>query len=407
MKTRMQDQRLTITAAACLVFGLVFSLPCWSLDAEEILTAFRDSYKWMDNVAMKVEVVQESLSTEKWKKPVSGDDLYNDKIRSLYSTGHTEIDFYRSEEKGWRKVGNFYGVDQLTGKQARNNDGSLHGWPINEGYFKAAGDVFMDLSFYDRGRASLSLEPFTEKRRLVKERHCETAFLLGNFFPFSPELLPDLLSPDMVKISEDSLDGEASCLVEVQSDYGHIQLWLSPEQNYCMQQVILTKEMGRDLNWYGDGIYGEDYEGTVRIANVQATRVLRTGEIEGCFVPLEIERKTLDSKDGDLEARNQSTITLSNIRLNPDFEALEAFELTVYDDASISIRDWGRRRYSDAIWENGKPVFDIEDKELEARSQEFLKTVTVKKTTRFTKMRRWASRTSSKIGAYASFLGKR
>ena len=95
-KAGLQGQHF-IAAGALLVLFLILPLSSQALEVEEVLQAFRDSYGWLDNVAMKIELELEALSPDKWKKPVSDKDMENTQIRSLYETSHIKTDFFWSQ----------------------------------------------------------------------------------------------------------------------------------------------------------------------------------------------------------------------------------------------------------------------------------------------------------------------
>lgn len=399
-KRRLQGQHYIAAGTLLVLFSLV-ALPSPALEVEEILQAFRDSYGWLENVAMQLEWEKESLSPDKWEKPVSDKDMENTQIRSLYKTSHIKTDFFLSQEKGWHDIGEHYYMDQLTGRVARNTEGSPDRWSFNNGHFKEAGDFFVDYQFDEGGKSWLSAEVYTD---IMAFRRGAGALLEGRNVSFSMKRLPDLLTPENVEMSEESLDGEACCFIEAQCDYGHIQLWLSPEHNYCMRQVILTKEFRKDLDWSGEKIYREDYQGTVVAKDVYATRIRKWSQMDGYFVPLVIEGQWLVSLDDEMEAQTQSTTKLSKIRLNPDFDALKAFQLDIYNDTYISITDKDKEKRYSADWEDEKPFFQIKDKEFAERAELFLETLTVRKVSTFTKMKRWTKRAGSKIGSFASSM---
>ncbi|NLN93443.1 MAG: hypothetical protein GX130_09075 [Candidatus Hydrogenedens sp.] len=397
---RLQGQHF-IAMGTLLVLSLILPLPAQALEVEEVLQAFRDSYGWLDNVAMKIEWESESLSPDKWKKSVSDKDMENTQIRSLYETSHIKTDFFWSQEKGWHDIGEHYYMDQLTGRVARNTEGRPDRWSFNNGHFKEAGDFYVDYQFDEGDISWLSAEVYTD---IMAFRGGAGALLEGRNVSFSLKRLTDLLTPDNVAISEETLDGEASCFIEAQCDYGHIELWLSPEHNYAMQQVILTKEFRKDLDWRGEKIYREDYQGTVVAKNIYATRIRKWSQMDGYFVPLVIEEQWLVSLDDEIEAKSQSTTKLSKIRLNPDFDALKAFQLDIYNDTYIDITDRETGDRCRVTWEDDKPVFKSDNKELAERAELFLETLTVRKVSTFTKMKRWTKRAGSKIGSFVSSM---
>ncbi|NLN93444.1 MAG: hypothetical protein GX130_09080 [Candidatus Hydrogenedens sp.] len=399
-KAGLQGQHF-IAAGALLVLFLILPLSSQALEVEEVLQAFRDSYGWLDNVAMKIEWEIESLSPDKWKKPVSDKDMENTQIRSLYKISHRKTDFFRSQEKGWHDIGEHYYMDQLTGRVARDTDGSPDRCALNIGHFKEAGDFFVDYQWEEGGESWLTAEVYTDSMAFSGGT---SALLQGRHFPFSLKRLPDLLDPHKLKISENSLEGEASCFIEAQCDYGHIELWLSPEHNYAMQQVILTKEFRKDLDWRGEKIYREDYEGTAVAKDIVAIRVRKWSQMDGYFVPLEIERRALLSLDDEIETQTQSTTKLSKIRLNPDFKALKAFQLDIYNDTYIDITDRETKDRCRVTWEDDKPVFKSDNKELAERAELFSKILTVSKVSTFSKMKRWTKRAGSKIGSFISSM---
>ena len=393
MKTQRGCTNKYLLVAALLLAGLVPIADAGALDEEAVLNTFRDSYAWLSSAAMHISNEGESIKQE------SEDGKGDEQTLRHYS----DVKFFIDDVKGWHASQDSRSIDVATGKVARYEGGSLQQFSWDNGIFKEAGNWAVQYRYDVVGGHYVTLDTKLDGNAAVQASFGRTAVVTGHSLSFSHLRIPELLESYPFQVSDGELDGVASCIVESDTEYGQMKLWLSPTENYSLQKAVFIKEYGKSLSWRGDKVYGKDYQGTV---NVQELRVLKKEARGAFFIPVEVEELTYDDI-GD-EKRNvwKSLTTVSNVVLNPDFAAMKGFVLQVPQDSTISIRNHSENRTDTllpttswkASWKEGKPAFHLEDEDLQTRGQLFLSTIEIKKTPFVDKALRWMNKKLKKTG---------
>ena len=152
----------------------------------------------------------------------------------------------------------------------------------------------------------------------------------------------------------EKVDGVSCYVVEGDTSNGHYTLWVDPLARYCIRGARVHKDKG-DL-YYGKPLpysSGERWAETVDLR--VELRGVRLAEFDGVVIPVEeVIGKTEMLADGTtLESRD--VVTRSNIRLDPDFDVLNAFVVReVPDGTSVISRDPNDLNYGYEI-RDGRP----------------------------------------------------
>lgn len=377
MKTFMRQRKYTVAALAVLCFLIAPAVR--ALDEEAILAAFRDSYGWLGSAAMHISSVGEKIVPEG-----KNDTETRQKLR-----GYEDVNFFIDDAKGWHASWDSRTIDVATGKVARSESGSLRQFSRESGLFKEAGNWAVEYGYDEEGGRYLDLDPKLDGRASLDASFGCTAVVTGHSLSLSHLRIPELLESYAFQVSDGELGGAASCIVESDTEYGQIKLWLSPTENYSLQKAVFSKEYGKDLGWRGDKVFAKDYQGTIPSHYVQEIHVLKKEARGAYYIPAEVEVLTYSETGGTMRDGWKERITVSDVILNPDFAALKGFVLHVPQESCIGITNRSDMLFHTASWKEGKPAFHLEDEDLRTRGQLFLSTIEITKTSFVDKALRW------------------
>lgn len=314
-------------------------------DVESILQAFRESYNWTDHVAMRVQ----NRGSSTWQ-PESG--------------GYNDFYFYNDQGTHQQTYGTRQELDSVTGEVYRYDYGPDEGRQYQSMYSPETGGYFLhEHRSIDGAPETFDIYEAGEERSLIHMIFPDNLGpVSGYVLAFSMERLPDLLTPDIVTIKEEVVDGLPAVLVEATVPQGHIELWLSPEKDYAMEKCRLTKVAGKDLGYRGDvfshsfAVHGTPLEVEKMTLEIH---VREQQLIEGKYVPVQMETKSISEWEGGVTTETANNITLSEIIMNPDEEVLRAFEFIVPEEAHLQFRTKDGEILTDFKWEEGKLVADL------------------------------------------------
>jgi len=192
--------------------------------------------------------------------------------------------------------------------------------------------------------------------------------------------LPDILRSSLtLEVGNDrpEIDGHVTYVLESQGKNGKIKLWLDPNSGFHPRRIEVKKS-GKDL------LNGLPVSSTRSWANIVPNKQLerysvvidsfKIEDINDVFVMTganTIETKTYT--DG-YKVRVSYDFIRSKINLNPDFDALRAFEIKVPDGTRVYVTEYPGIRY---VCQNGqivpnvdKPSFEEIDKMIKELKKE-------------------------------------
>ncbi len=189
----------------------------------------------------------------------------------------------------------------------------------------------------------------------------------------SEKSLCDLLSSADVALSNEVLEGKACAVVAGETPFGNIKMWLSAEEGYAPLKYEVKKVPGKHLSSDGKTMFspaplkedGDFFPTTHTLFTVDNIVLEKIGTY---YVPVKgellVRPEFEKGKDG---GEQRTVIELSNIELEPDFEAMGAFKLEgVPDGTNVQIFEEDNRVSTDFVYRDGQVVPRINQKALAA-----------------------------------------
>jgi len=290
---------------------------------------------WDKSVAMRVELVH----SWKYKTPDETD------IRNWrYDITH-------------RRDGNrceWFGRCQFKGEHNGED------YSINTQFKRIVGDdFFLKYSYTKRDseeeREAVMGSDVKETLFLLQAREPDGGFLQGRMegIGSAPKMVDVMSDSDSLKIiGQETLSGTSCYILGAQTKYGTFTVWIAPEKGYNALKYIVRKS-GLDI--LHDDIRVEDQGITECVDVVDSIDVQ---EIDGVFVPISGELTGKAKAGQEWEETTHIEAKRSEIVLNPDFEALGAFEISFPEGTEVTHQDIPGLRFR---WTKGKFVPDMNE----------------------------------------------
>ena len=305
-------------------------------DTESILQAFRDSYNWTRKVAIHATSVSTFSNAE--------DKKFHEEYR-FYNDDHDQMNMHAAI----RGRKNEYATQYIFSPQATS-------------------DYFCILDLGEEGGETLGRlrvdEKGAEAGRSFFERHLFFgSHILGASFPFSKASLPELLTADTLSVKEERLEGGLYTLLEGEVPEGRIKIWLSPDKGYTLKKCVLVKEAGKDLDYDGELYSHSNVLHDPPLDVIRVTReieVLESTSMDDQYLPSRMHYRQMEEYENDEHFEWNTDISLLDIDLNPDFEALNAFEFSPPPGISTTLAKKEGTLFTTFQWEEGKLVPDVD-----------------------------------------------
>ncbi|MCK4814780.1 redoxin domain-containing protein, partial [bacterium] len=178
--------------------------------------------------------------------------------------------------------------------------------------------------------------------------------LTGRLFGSNDQSIYDLLKgASNLKLQNEvtKITGYNTYLVEADTKYGIVKAWISPDLDYnCLKWEII-----KDQNqFYRDGEFTND--GFTKLTAVYDAE--KVEQIDGQFVITQA-KFNYRVDNGDIVLSNSTYhFNLTNIDLNPDYEALGAFKIQLPEGTVVTHEEVPGIQFR---WTNGKFVPDMDD----------------------------------------------
>ncbi|MBN2310482.1 MAG: hypothetical protein JXR94_16025 [Candidatus Hydrogenedentes bacterium] len=190
---------------------------------------------------------------------------------------------------------------------------------------------------------------------------------------FSRKSLPDLLSEaTSLEVGDDEVNGVACKVLTGETPDGIVTVWVAPEQGYMMQKCRLVKEAGKHLDLTGEPFDAStQYEGATRPAQTLTTEIelLEAADTEKGAIPVAYSYVAVADL-GDVQTEcTRVSFTITDFDLDPDFEAIGAFDSPFEEGTKVScVGDSGRLIHG-FVWADGKVVPEVDSGALAAVSE--------------------------------------
>lgn len=192
------------------------------------------------------------------------------------------------------------------------------------------------------------------------------AFLMGYFPGDNLGLRESLqeLQTGAVRQQREDIGGHDCVVLDLQNPRGHFTFWIDPSTGFHARKVRIEKQDG-DL-YHGKTISSESVEG-VKSSIVEIDNIA-FAEVQGLTIPISGRMTIRNVNANGTGTAIDYTSTRSDIRLNPDFEALGAF---VMDGIPDGTHVWHQEMEGfPFIWKDGKPFLDTGKEIVDAINKE-------------------------------------
>ncbi|NLN92756.1 MAG: hypothetical protein GX130_05515 [Candidatus Hydrogenedens sp.] len=319
-------------------------------DLDTVLKGYRESFAWSHNVAFDFEIFERSEDTN----PVRKGHFFIDhgKRMELQET----LFVPQSPDISGAKIKTLFSED-------------LEGFFFHEILWGLDGDVVPEtykpsLDIYESGRDRFSTTMITHMPDI------------GSFIGYGPLFsntpLPDLLTPKNTTLQMEEVEGIRCCVLNASIPEGDIQLWLIPDKDYVMKKCVITKEAGKHQDYRGNTYSFTNSQGASLQRRIIETTVSQHYYQDGHFLPVEMESSSVVQYKGGEDFTTETVCRITTMDLNPDFEALQAFEATFSDDSIVSFQKKDGTWLSGFSLQDGKLIAPMDEQFVDTKLQEGL-----------------------------------
>ncbi len=168
-------------------------------------------------------------------------------------------------------------------------------------------------------------------------------------------LVAILAATPQLAADEEVVDGVRCLHVSARTEYGDLSVWLDPASDYCLRKATMYKGRG---NVYEDSRFGEHIDTTQSESIQKTVSDIKYKKFGDYLIPLSGTVSATYTPNGRAPERWVSTITRSEVELNPVFEGTDAFKIDLEEGARVS--DWDASgTNSFYIWRDGKLIPQI------------------------------------------------
>ncbi len=238
----------------------------------------------------------------------------------------------------------------------------------------ADGNIYIDLAGanlaneIDSRRVILRYK-YTESLKELLENPNHGGPLFGKMYGSNYKSVADLLgeaSNFHVHETKENINGVACFILEGTSEYGKVTAWIAPENGYNAMKWVIEKGPHHLFNdtaisqkWPGI----KDWQVTYNVKELHKI----ISEDNTVFTPkLSSFNFHINFRDGTNNVDHYE-YKVSDIQLNPDFEALGAFKIDLPEGIRVFNKDIPNLIFR---WKNGKPVADVDRRFLDILDNE-------------------------------------
>ncbi len=178
--------------------------------------------------------------------------------------------------------------------------------------------------------------------------------LQGRMYGSDYKSIPALLSAHKVSVRDnpERIDGTLCHVLEATTKYGKVTMWVAPEKGYNALKWIIHKSR--------DDFFDKTTLSDIKLDSWTAVfDSVELQKVDDVFVP-KGGAFTLTIKNTDGNTRvTRYEYKISNIQLNPDFDALGAFKIDIPNGLPVFHREFPRIKY---FWQNGRLVTKVNEK---------------------------------------------
>ena len=318
-------------------------------NAAEILLRYKKSLLWSQSVSMRIDATIDVDANDPRKK------FFPSKVDLIFRRGHD-----RAEWIGQRSIFDDTGnADKLDSKVIKRI---------------STGKLFLDVPntspFAAFPRAAVVWRDYKELLEVTLDsKDFGGGPLLGRIHGINHKGIAGLLgeSNDLrLHDKQEILDGVSCYVLEGTTKYGKVTAWIAPEKGYNALKWVF--ECGRD-NLFDDAPLSAKWPELQSAKEVfECVEMEEVNDVNTVFVPKRARSTHTVKFANGTKLCSQSEYTVSDIRLNPDFESLGAFKIDLPDGTRVFVEECPGVRY---IWQGGEivpaddPTFEEIDKTID------------------------------------------
>ena len=217
------------------------------------------------------------------------------------------------------------------------------------------GELYADVISSLRGplRGVLVTRDYKENQKELLDNSGHGGVLFGRIFDSSHKSVAELLGGAgslHLRSEREDINGVSCYVLEAATKYGKVTAWVAPKKGYNALKWAIHKTRQEFLNETSmSDIEMENWTAifdSVEIQKVNDVFVTTGGSLT----------HTVNFADGRTYV-SYHKYKVSDIQLNPDFEALGAFKVNLSDGTRVFMKEYPGIRY---IWQNGKIMPDVD-----------------------------------------------
>lgn len=303
-------------------------------NAAEVLLRYQRSLLWSQSVSMRIEATFDVDTNHPYK------NFFSSKVDFIFRQDHD-----RAEWIGQRLIFDDKGdVDKLNSRVIKRI---------------GTGELFLDVvntsPFAAFPRAAVVWRDYKEQQKGVLDSSDFGGPLFGRLHGINHKGIAGLLGESnnfRLHDKQENLNGVSCYVLEATTEYGRVTAWIAPEKGYNALKWVL--ECSRDDLYDDTPIYARWPELQSATAVFDSVEMEQVNDVNTVvFVPKSSRfthtvKFTNGTKSGD-----QSEYTVSDIQLNPDFDALGAFKIDLPNGTRVFVEEFQGIHY---VWQNGEVV---------------------------------------------------
>lgn len=296
-------------------------------DAATVLERYRQSLSWMGSVSMKIDIF--TVPTGLPDKGPFG----------------ISLQFRRDNDRTeWR--GSIFPCD------ANGNADPNFNHTLNE-IFTEDRYVSFGKPANEQLRGVVVGTDVNDKLQRLLDDPGQGSPLWGRIFGSDHKSVADLLAESAeLRMRRETLKGASCYVLEGTTKYGKVSVWIDPQKGYSALKWTIEK---RKPDLFNDRpISAESWVATFDSVKFQ--------EIANKFVPIAGVFTLSDRYPDSRNYCDREEITVSDVRLNPDFDSMRAFEINFPNGTRVFSKEAPGIRYK---WQDGAVVPDVDSRTFE------------------------------------------
>ena len=329
----------------CSLFSLVFTVSSGLCalaqgkdpNAAEIVLRYEKSLLWSQCVSMRIKATHD-LDVNSPDK-----NSFPSKLDFIFRRDHD-----RAEWLGQRLLFDDEGkVDQLNSRVIKR---------ISTGEFHL--DIPNTSPFAAFPRPAVVNRDYKELQKNVLDGSDFGGPMFGRLQGVNHKGIPGLLGESNnlgLNDKQESVNGVPCYVLEATTKYGRVTAWIAPEEGYNALKWVFERSRDDLFDDTPLSARWPELQGATLV--FECVEMQEVNDVNNVFVHKSSRFTDTVNFTNGTKSSDQSEYAVSDIQLNPDFEALGAFKIDLPDGIRVFVMEFPGVRY---IWQNGKIVPDVD-----------------------------------------------